>query len=92
MSDLSTWEKFWMVILGIFCFWLIFAMVWFLFAEKPVVRYELSGYAGQLQIRVDIENCADSFIPLIGVDYEYAITIIDSLNSGLVKHPRKEKK
>jgi|GEM_PF-4240173 hypothetical protein len=71
------WESFWMVILGVFCILLMVIMAWFFFAEKPTVRYDLSpiSTSGGLQIRVDIENACDEYIPLIGVDYERAIAI-----------------
>lgn len=87
MSD--KWEDFWLVILGLFCILLISMLAYFSFAEKPVVRYELSGECGDLRIRVDIENGADDFIDLVNVDYLEAVVLIDSLNSELQRHPRK---
>jgi len=83
------WEGFWMTILGVFCILLIAIIGWFFFAEKPTVRYDLSPVSSGLQIRVEIENALDEYIPLIGVDYERAITIVDSLNAELERHPRK---
>lgn len=85
-----TEEKIAWTIASIF-FAIIFAIILqFSFAKKPVVRYNLgSDGMGSLRIRVDIENCYDGEIPLIGVDYERAIAIVDSLNAELNRHPRK---
>ena len=85
---MDAWEKFWMVILGIFLILLMSIITWFVFAEKPTVRYELSGCNG-LEIRADIENSLDEYISLVGVDYERAIVLVDSLNAELERHPRK---
>lgn len=62
---------------------------WFTFSEKPVVCYNLGTQSsGALVISVDIENAIDDEIILVGVDYERAISIVDSLNAELKRHPR----
>lgn len=83
------WEKFWMVIVGLFCISILSIILWFSLAEKPVVRYELASYVGVPAIRVDIENSSDRTIILSGKSYEDAIAIIDSMNASLERHPRK---
>lgn len=73
-----------------FAFAFLFLVFYFALSEKPVVRYNLVGYSSGLSIQVDVENACDTNIPLIGVSYDHAVAIVDSLNAELQKHPRQE--
>lgn len=56
-------------------------------SPKHVHSYTLSGNglesSNNFNIRVDIENAPDDHIPLIGVDYQEAVAIVDSLNKTI---------
>jgi hypothetical protein len=76
----------WLGIVALGC--LIFLIMWFAMADKPVLRYNLYSSGAYLTLNVDTDNTTDSSIPLIGVSYERAVAIVDSLNSELQRHPR----
>jgi len=86
---MDAWEKFGMVILGLFLILLMSLIAWFSFAEKPTVRYELVSSCGVPAIMVDIENAPDRLMVLSGKTYEEAVAIADSMNASLERHPRK---
>lgn len=53
-------------------------------SPKHIHSYTLgSGGSSDLEIRVDIENSPDDYIPLIGVDYKEAVALVDSLNKTI---------
>jgi hypothetical protein len=77
----------WLGIIALAC--ALFLIMFFALAGKPVVRYNLGAQSsGALYINVDIENATDNTISLIGISYERAIAIVDSLNAELLRHPR----
>jgi hypothetical protein len=64
--------------------------IYLLAAPKHIVRYELGGQYnnGVPEIHVDIENAADETIQLSkDVTWPSAVRMVDSLNTGLAKHP-----
>lgn len=83
IKDLDFWELFWAISLAIMLLLGIFIVYDFYSSEKHVYSYELSasGTNGALMLRVDIDNSHDDYIPLIGVSYQEAVALRDSLNS-----------
>jgi hypothetical protein len=64
--------------------------IYMIAAPKHIVRYELGGAYnnGVPEIHVDIENGTDETIRLSkDVSWPAAVQMVDSLNTGLAKHP-----
>lgn len=59
---------------------LLFIFLIFIASDKPIRGYYLSGDVDSIEIKVDIDNAPDNTIPLIGVDYDEAVELVNKLN------------
>ena len=78
------WGVVYIIVLALVVFGL-----WGMFSAKYTKGYSLSGEKTSLIILHEIENAEDAKIPLIGVDYERAVALVDSLNKTLPENIRQ---
>jgi len=90
MKEMTTLEKVWWYTVITIVAAFASVGIYFLTAPKHIVRYELGGAysSGIPEIHVDIENGTDERIQLSkDVTWPAAVRMVDSLNTGLAKHP-----
>ena len=84
------WDNIWNAV-GIFVVLvLLFVLCFFALSDKPTLRYYVAsdGNNNNLVVRADVQNWQDYSMIANGLTFEHALTIVDSLNAELVRHPR----
>lgn len=86
------WQRFWMAVLGLFIALAFCILIWVVTSDKPILRYYIdsSPNTSTINIRVEIQNCNDSYFTLSGMSYWEAYRFVDSLNTELQRHPRSK--
>lgn len=86
---METWEKFWMVVLGVTMGSLVIVFLTLSLSNKRTIRYELGN---NHQIEKVIDNATDeSVLDVTNMPPERIIKLIDSLNATLIKYPDTRK-